>query len=177
MASDITSIRVPKSVKDELKSVALEKEPYHATIQRLIRENKQLKQSNEQSNVLMDMMQDEYALKLRAYEKILPNPLTQSGVEHLLNKNIFNELPYILNTIASSIVEFSISANREINNYSDAEMELFVEKSEKLIENIQTMIKENLNGDNSKTYGLNIYCRYLATCIGKSDKYKDSIEI
>ena len=37
--TNISSIRVPKSVKDKLDSVALEKEPYHATIQRLIREN------------------------------------------------------------------------------------------------------------------------------------------
>lgn len=45
--SDISSIRIPKSVKDELKDVALEKEPMHLTIQRLIRENKHLKKEND----------------------------------------------------------------------------------------------------------------------------------
>ena len=45
--SDITSIRIPKSVKLELGKVALDKESYHITIQRLIKENQQLKKSNE----------------------------------------------------------------------------------------------------------------------------------
>lgn len=38
--TDVTSIRIPKSVKAELQDVALEKEPLHVTIQRLIQQNK-----------------------------------------------------------------------------------------------------------------------------------------
>lgn len=45
--NDVTSIRIPKSVKEDLKNIALTKEPYHATIQRLIRENKSLKEDKE----------------------------------------------------------------------------------------------------------------------------------
>ena len=39
MNDGITTIRIPKSVKAELDGVAYEKEPYHATISRLIKEN------------------------------------------------------------------------------------------------------------------------------------------
>ena len=46
MNDGITTIRIPKSVKDELKDVANDKEPYHATISRLIAENQELKKSN-----------------------------------------------------------------------------------------------------------------------------------
>ena len=56
--SEITSIRIPKSVKDELDDVALEKESYHVTIQRLIRENKHLKKENERYDVLFKTMMD-----------------------------------------------------------------------------------------------------------------------
>lgn len=56
--SEITSIRIPKSVKDELDKVALEKESYHVTIQRLIRENKHLKKENERYDVLFKTMMD-----------------------------------------------------------------------------------------------------------------------
>lgn len=55
--SDITSIRIPKSVKDALKDVATEKEPYHATISRLISENQQLKQVNENYVKMINMYQ------------------------------------------------------------------------------------------------------------------------
>ena len=56
--SEITSIRIPKSVKDELDDVALEKESYHVTIQRLIRENKHLKKENKRYDVLFKTMLD-----------------------------------------------------------------------------------------------------------------------
>ena len=56
--SEITSIRIPKSVKDELDKVALEKESYHVTIQRLIRENKHLKKENERYDVMFKSIFD-----------------------------------------------------------------------------------------------------------------------
>ena len=51
--SEITTIRIPKSVKAELKDVALPKESYHATISRLIRENTDLRMANKmlQNNI------------------------------------------------------------------------------------------------------------------------------
>lgn len=56
--NDMASIRVPKSVKDGLKKIALEKESYHVTIQRLIRENKHLKKENKRYDVLFKTMLD-----------------------------------------------------------------------------------------------------------------------
>lgn len=53
--NSITTIRIPKSVKDELDKVSTEKEPYHATISRLISENKQLKKANERNDELNEM--------------------------------------------------------------------------------------------------------------------------
>lgn len=74
MASDITSIRVPKSVKDELKKVALDKEPMHLTIQRLIKENFELRMVNNmlQSNInLMEQQREreQFTAKLNALDK------------------------------------------------------------------------------------------------------------
>lgn len=52
--SDITTIRVPKSVKEALKEVALEKEPMHLTIQRVIKENEHLEKSNAKNDELIE---------------------------------------------------------------------------------------------------------------------------
>lgn len=59
--TDITSIRVPKSVKDELKEIALEKEPMHVTIQRLIKENTDLRIANNMLQSNIEMMEKEKA--------------------------------------------------------------------------------------------------------------------
>lgn len=55
---EITSIRIPKSVKAELQSMALDKEPMHLTIQRLIQENRYLKQSNERADELIALYKE-----------------------------------------------------------------------------------------------------------------------
>lgn len=52
--TDITSIRVPKSVKEALKEVALEKEPMHLTIQRIIKENENLEKANAKNDELIE---------------------------------------------------------------------------------------------------------------------------
>lgn len=59
--SDITTIRIPKSVKDELKKLALEKEPMHVTIQRLIKENFELKTVNNMLQSNIKLMEQEKA--------------------------------------------------------------------------------------------------------------------
>lgn len=56
--SEITSIRITKTVKQELKEVALDKEPMHLTIQRLINENQQLKKINEKNEELLKLYKD-----------------------------------------------------------------------------------------------------------------------
>lgn len=53
--SEITTIRIPRSLKDELKDMALPKEPMHLTIQRLISENQQLKKADERNDALIEM--------------------------------------------------------------------------------------------------------------------------
>lgn len=72
--SDITTIRIPKSVKAELKKLALEKEPMHVTIQRIIKENWELKMVNNmlQSNInLMEQQKarESFTNKLNALDK------------------------------------------------------------------------------------------------------------
>ena len=57
--NEITTIRVPKSVKDALNDMATEKEPYHATISRLINENKQFKKTNKQNEDYIEMLKDQ----------------------------------------------------------------------------------------------------------------------
>lgn len=61
--SDITSIRIPKSVKAELEDVAFEKEPMHVTIQRLIRDNKHLKKENERYDNIINAMLEKTGYK------------------------------------------------------------------------------------------------------------------
>ena len=56
--SEITTIRIPKTVKDKLDKVALEKESYHVTIQRLIRENNHLKKENDRYSLIIKGMFD-----------------------------------------------------------------------------------------------------------------------
>ena len=58
MTSDITSIRITKTAKQELQDMALEKEPMHLTIQRLIIENRQLKQMNQKNEELLEFYKD-----------------------------------------------------------------------------------------------------------------------
>ena len=53
--SEITTIRIPRNLKDELKDMALPKESYHATISRLISENKQLRQINDNYAEMIEM--------------------------------------------------------------------------------------------------------------------------
>lgn len=167
MTNENTTIKISKEVQKDLKELKHGNESYSAIIKRLLNEH------------------DENEMKLRAYETILnhqwilPNPLTLSGVENLLGRNMVNEVPNILRMIAPSIVEFGLLADKEIKNYSDDEMKLFVEKSEMLINNIQEMMKiffDNVNENSSQNakdlkFSLNIYCGYLATRIGKEDNY------
>lgn len=56
--SDITSIRITKTVKKELQEVALDKEPMHLTIHRLINENRQLKKINKKNEELIRLYKE-----------------------------------------------------------------------------------------------------------------------
>lgn len=53
--NEITTIRISKSIKDELKDVGLPQEPMGLTIQRLIKENQDLKKSNEKNDELLEL--------------------------------------------------------------------------------------------------------------------------
>lgn len=73
-SNDTTSIRIPKTVRDELKKVALPKESIHGTISRLIKENFELKMVNNllQSNInLMEQQREreQFTAKLNALDK------------------------------------------------------------------------------------------------------------
>ena len=55
--NEITTIRISKTIKKELQNVALPQEPMGLTIQRLISENKQLKETNENYSKMINMFQ------------------------------------------------------------------------------------------------------------------------
>lgn len=166
MANETTTIKISKEVQEQLKELRLNNESYSSIIQRLLDSN------------------EDDALKLKAYETtltnqwILPNPFTLKGVENLLSRNMFNEVPRIIFSIVPTFFEFTMLARKEISTYSDSEMELFVEKSELLIKNIQLFLKD-MNLDESKEFdkslkwNMDIYCGYLANNIGKKDEYMD----
>ena len=72
--TEITTIRIPKSVKAELKKMALEKEPMHVTIQRLIKENFELRTVNNmlQGNIKLmeqEKAREQFTAKLNALDK------------------------------------------------------------------------------------------------------------
>ena len=166
LANETTTIKVSKEIQQQLKEFRLNNESYSSIIQRLLNEN------------------EDTSLKIKAYETILtnqwilPNPFTLKGVENLLSRNMFNEIPKIILSMVSTFFEFNMLAKKEIETYSDDEMELFVEKSELLIKNIQLFLKD-MNLDESKQFdkslkwSMDIYCGYLADNIGKKDKYMD----
>lgn len=63
MAEDITTIKIPKGLKDELSSLKFyEKEPNYNVIKRLIEENKQLKEDKKQLYKLALASEDSVAL-------------------------------------------------------------------------------------------------------------------
>lgn len=166
LANETTTIKVSKEIQQQLKEFRLNNESYSSIIQRLLNEN------------------EDTSLKIKAYETILtnqwilPNPFTLKGVENLLSRNIFDEIPKIILISVPSFFEFNLLAKKEIETYSDDEMELFVEKSELLIKNIQLFLKD-MNLDESKQFdkslkwNMDIYCGYLANNIGKKDEYMD----
>ena len=166
LANETTTIKVSKEIQQQLKEFRLNNESYSSIIQRLLNEN------------------EDTSLKIKAYETILtnqwilPNPFTLKGVENLLSRNMFNEIPKIILSMVSTFFEFNMLAKKEIETYSDDEMELFVEKSELLIKNIQLFLKD-MNLDESKQFdkslkwNMDIYCGYLANNIGKKDEYMD----
>lgn len=72
--SDVTTIKIPRSVKSELDNVANDKEPYHATISRLIKENTELRMVNNLLESKIESMEqakarDSFTNKLNALDK------------------------------------------------------------------------------------------------------------
>lgn len=55
---EITSIRVPKTLQKELKEIALDGEPYHITIKRILTENQNLKKQNETNDRQIAMLEN-----------------------------------------------------------------------------------------------------------------------
>lgn len=52
----MTTIKVSKDLKNELDSIKFDKEPYHVAIQRLLKENKELKEQNDKLyDILMNV--------------------------------------------------------------------------------------------------------------------------
>ena len=52
----MTIIKVSKDLKNELDTIKFDKEPYHVAIQRLLKENKELKEQNDKLyDILMNV--------------------------------------------------------------------------------------------------------------------------
>ena len=145
MENKSTTIKVTKQTQEDLNKLKIENESYSTIIRKLLDE------------------QEENKLKLRTYENILekqwiiPNPFTLDGVENLLNRNINNEIPIIIKKLAPSMIDFKIMANKEIPKYTYDEFELFIAKSQQLIDNIKSMMESNgLNKENGNIKQMDI---------------------
>lgn len=114
--NDITSIRIPKSVKLELGNVALDKESYHITIQRLIKENQQLKKANERCDELIELYKgiNNGFDKISAFSKrVCEDYLNDS---HCLTLSSYKEINKIIsseNTFENKIVRLKDALNSD----------------------------------------------------------------
>lgn len=136
--TDITSIRVPKSVKEALKEVALEKEPMHVTIQRLIRENKDFRMANQMLENNIKYMEKEKA-RLSFTNKL-----------NALDKE--NQMAYmIIMKIATDIVP---SEDERVNTliYNDFLTELINNDKYDVIHNACELVKEQIKLGDSMFY-------------------------
>lgn len=64
----LKNVKVTEDVKKQLDDIAIEKETYNVTIQRLINENKQLKKNEEKTDTLLEF----YEMKTRDMSQLYP---------------------------------------------------------------------------------------------------------
>lgn len=167
LANESTTIKITKEVQKDLKKLKIENESYSSIIRRLIDEHN--------GNM--------YDVKINAYEStlkhigVLPNLLTLDGVETLLGSNMFNEVPQLLSYLMPSLIEFRLVATYEVGKYSKAKKELYVEKSEKLLQRLNAFMNSDdfFSDDDWKTIFI-FYINALARLIGKEDEYFIELE-
>lgn len=114
--NDITSIRIPKSVKLELGKVALDKESYHITIQRLIKENHQLNKSNERSDELIEIYKgiNNGFDKVSAFAKrVCEEYLMDSNCPTLFSYKEINKIISSENTIEDKLIRLKKALNSD----------------------------------------------------------------
>lgn len=149
MANDTTSIRIPKTVRDELKEVALPQESIHATISRIIKENFELKTMNKllQSNIkLIEQQKDRelFNAKLNALDKE-------------------NQMAYmVIMKIATDIVP---SADERVDTlmYNDYLTGLINNDKKDMIYKACELVKEQIKAGDSMFYNqLDIVDEYVA---------------
>ena len=162
LANESTTIKVSKEVQKDLKELRIDNESYSSIIRRLIDEHKG----------------NPYDVRKNAYEStlkhigVLPNLLTLDGVETLLGSNMFNEVPQLLSYLMPSLIEFKLLATNEVGTYPKEKYDVYVEKSEKLLQRLNAFMNSNdfFDNDDWKTIFI-FYINALANMIGKTDEY------
>ena len=137
---EITTIRIPKSLKDELKEMAFDNEPYHATIKRILNENENLKELNENKDKQIAMQ-----------ENIRRNEFNYK-LENFTNKNNDNFTAYfVIMKIATDLVPseeertFKLVENAFIQK-------LVYEGKKEIVFEASELVKQQIKLGNSKFF-------------------------
>ncbi len=148
--TEITTIRIPKSVKDALSDVATEREPYHATISRLISENKQLKQIN-----------DNYAEMIEMYKQQERVAFTDK-INEYFKKGSDETLAYVvIRKIATDLLPSESERTDALVN-NDFLTGLLNDGKEEIVLNASALVKEEiLLGDSAFYNQINIVDEFL----------------
>ena len=109
---NITTIRVPKSVKDELQKVALPKESMHLTIQRILNEKQQLVSINEKNEDIIRLYKEK---ELESINDALKGMLLDTI---LLKRDLANPIMEAYDGLKKD-VEDGIDSQISINHYME----------------------------------------------------------
>lgn len=163
---DYSTIRIKNNIRSELDNLKVEAESYSVVISKLLEENTELKSDKETLSEALSTERTDSEKKL--YEdilkklNILPNIFTLDGVENLLNLNVFNEVPTVLINAYSHYIQLALMSDKVLESYSKPTAELYVEKAEKLSNNLLAFVNEyNISEDSDIGTAIEHYVNYL----------------
>lgn len=138
--NEITTIRIPKSLKNDLKEMAFDNEPYHITIKRILNENENLKELNENKDKQIAMQ-----------ENIRRNEFNYK-LENFCNENNDNSTAYfVIMKIATDLVP--TEEERVIKLAENGFIQKLVYEGKKeIVFEASELVKEQIKLGNSKFF-------------------------
>lgn len=147
---EITTITIPNSLKSELKEIALDGEPYHLTIKRILNENENLKELNENKDKQIAMQ-----------ENIRRNEFNYK-LENFCNENKDNFTAYmVIMKIATDLVPTEEERTVKLAENGFIQ-KLVYEGKKEIVFKASELVKEQIKLGNERFYNqLNIIDKFL----------------